>query len=258
MASPLDEKMVAIMQRQLFGEKQIAGRKILIHSKEGLGKSVLACRLGLHNLIITDEDGYTALSNDSVRGLIGHWRAAEFTSWADVRHYLQAVEAKQLYCECGELFDNVILDTATGMIAITIQQIVKAGITTDKGKISSETAGRPDYLVSRERLVPVMSQIALMKNASVTILMHQKAGKTPDETVVPDAHNAAWEVIRKYTSLIAWLTLNAPGHVGERMLQVRPNGNGVAVKTRYDFPDDFVSDDEFVDHIKKWKSQLAD
>lgn len=257
MVTPLSEGMITLMQKQMFGESEVAGRKILIHSKEGLGKTVLACRLGQHNLIITDEDGYTALQNDSVRPIIGHWQAVEFSQWADVRHYLQAVEAQQLRCKCGELIDNVVLDTVTGMVAITIQQIVAANITTDKGKISSETAGRPDYLVSRERLVPVMSQIALMKNASVTMLMHQKAGKTPDEQIAPDAHNAAWEVIRKYTSVIAWLTFNAPGHVGERMLQVRPNGNGVAVKTRYDFPETFVSDDEFVGHVEKWKSQTS-
>lgn len=253
MATPLNDDLIKYMQRQMFGGDEVAGRKILIFSKEGIGKTVLSCRLGKHNLIITDEDGYTALQNDSVRNIIGHWRGIQFQEWRSVKQILQAVEAKQLKCECGEPFDNVILDTMTGMISIVMQQIIRDGIATDKGKVSSETAGRPDYLVSRERLIPVMSQIALMRNASVTMLMHQREGKTMDEKIVPDAHGAAWEVIKKYTSVIAWLTLNAPGNEGKRMLQVRANGNGVSAKTRYDFPSVFVTDDEFVAHVEKWK-----
>lgn len=253
MAVPLDPKLAEYMQRQMFGSGQIAGRKILIFSKEGIGKTVLACRLGKHNLIITDEDGYTALENDDVRDIIGHWRGIPFMDWPTCRQLLQGVEAGQFKCECGEPFDNVIFDTMSGMISIVLQQIIFSGVATDKGKVSAETAGRPDYLVSRERLIPVMSQIALMRNASVTMLMHQREGKTVDEKIVPDAHGAAYEVIKKYTSLLAWLTLNVPGNEGKRMLQVRPNGNGVSAKQRYNFPSDYVTDDEFVEHINRWK-----
>src|SRR3954454_1143090 len=146
---PLDPKLADYLQRQTFGSGEIAGRKILIYSKEGIGKTVLACRLGKHNLVITDEDGYTSLSNSSVSDITGHWRGIEFKDWATVKQLLQAAEAGQLKCNCGEPFDNVVLDTVTGMISIVIQEIIRTGIATDKGKVSSETAGRPDYLVSR-------------------------------------------------------------------------------------------------------------
>src|SRR5690349_13105251 len=98
MTVPLNESTVATFQGQLFGGGAVAGRKILIYSREGIGKTVLACRLGQHNLIITDEDGYTALENDSVRGLIGHWQAIPFKKWVLVAGILQAVEFKQLKC----------------------------------------------------------------------------------------------------------------------------------------------------------------
>lgn len=257
MTVPLNDNIVAQLQGQMFGGGEVAGRKILIYSREGLGKTVLACRLGQHNLIITDEDGYTALENESVRGLIGHWLAIPFKKWVLVSGILQGVEAGQFKCHCGEPFDNVVLDTMSGMISIVLQEIIRDGIATDKGKVSSETAGRPDYLVSRERLIPVMSQIALMRNASVTMLMHQRPGKTPDEKIVPDAHGAAYEVIKKYASVIAWLTLNVKGHEGERMLQVRSSGNGVVAKTRYDFPSAVISDDDFVAHVQQWKKQVS-
>lgn len=257
MAIPLDERMAKAIMSLSFGpgdeEVKIAGRKLLIFGSPKIGKTVLAARLGKCNFFITDEDGYTSLLNASVKDKVGHWRAMPFNDWASVKQVLQAGEAGQLKCQtCGNPFDNYVLDTVSGIVAQVLQEIVQSGTTPTDGKISPEAAGRPDYLVSRERLYPVMRQIAQMRNASVTLLMHtREVGKVKPQ-ILPDVHNAAYEVINKYVSVQAYLSIKD----GQRMLQVRPNGNGIAAGSRYDFPDVFVSDDDFVAHIEQWKKAI--
>lgn len=253
MAEPVADGILNFINQNRIRNGALPARKILIFGAPKLGKTVLAARLGKHNWFVTDEDGYTSLENDSMRAFCGHWDGTLFEKWADVRIILQAAEAGQLKCTCGEPVDNVILDTVSGMINHTVQQIIMSGTTPKTGKVSPEAAGLPDYLVSRERLIPVMSQIASMRKVSVTLTMHaREAGKVKTQ-VVPDAHNSAYEVINKYVSVQAHLTMNEEG---ERMLQVAPTGNGIVAGSRYDFPKPFVTDDEFVAHIENWKGVI--
>lgn len=253
MATPLNQNLVDYINSKRLGEKRkTAGRKIVIYSVPKIGKTVLAARLGKHNMFIVDDgDGYSALMNESVHGMIGHWDVLPFMDWASVKQFLQAGEAGQILCQCGEPIDNWVLDTASGMIMLELQKIIATAGTPMDGKVAPEAPGRPDYMVSRDRLIPVMSQISAMSNASVTLLMHMREVGKVKPQVVPDAHNAAIEVINKYVSVQAYLQMDNDGN---RILQVRPNGNNVVVGTRYDFPKDFVTDDEFVSHIEKWKS----
>lgn len=253
MAQPLDPNLVRYLENQRLGNgRKTAGRKLVIFSVPKIGKTVLAARLGMHNMFIADDgDGYSALMNESVQPLIGHWDVLPFMDWASVKQMLQAGEAGQIRCECGEPIDNWVLDTASGMIMLELQKIIATAGTPLDGKVAPEAPGRPDYMVSRDRLIPVMSQISSMRNASVTLLMHMREQGKVQPQVVPDAHNAAVEVINKYVSVQAYLSMNDKG---QRILQVRANGNRVVVGSRYDFPDDFVSDDEFVKHIEQWKA----
>lgn len=253
MVEPIHDGVLKFINQNRIRNGNLPGRKVLIFGEPKIGKTVLAARLGKHNWFVTDEDGYTALENESMRKLCGHWDGTVFEKWADVRIILQAAEAGQLICECGELVDNVILDTVSGMINHTVQQIIASGTTPRDGKVSPEAAGRPDYLVSRERLIPVMSQIATMRKVSVTLTMHTRETGKVKTQVLPDAHNSAYEVINKYVSVQAHLTMNLEG---ERMLQVAPTGNGVVAGSRYDFPKAFVTDDEFVAHIENWKGVI--
>ncbi len=250
MVTPLDPRLVDYINKQRVGNNVAPGRKILIFSVPKVGKTILAARLGKHNFFITDEDGYTALKNDSVKDLVGHWDAVPFMDWPTTRQVLQAVEAGQILCkDCSEPVDNVILDTMSGMIGISLQGIIQTAGTPKTGKVAPEAPGLPDYFISRERLIPVMSQIALMRNASVTLTMHMREEGKVRPQIQPDAHKSAYEVINKYISLQAYLTVQD----GQRILQVKNNGNNVVVGGRYDFPSEFVTDDEFVAHIEKWK-----
>jgi hypothetical protein len=157
----------------------------------------------------------------------------------------------------GERFDTIVLDTISGMIGDELQEIVKSGAATEKGKVSAEVAGRPDYLVSEGRIRPILTDIANLERCSVVMLSHQRIGDklTPGANTRADAHAAAFKEINKYVSVMAYLKMDGPN---KRVLQVMPNGNGVAVKTRYHFPDVFVSDDEFVKHIEAWKKGKTD
>lgn len=164
---------------------------------------------------------------------------------------LPLIEDGKFTADDGEPFDNVIFDTMSGMVGVEIRNIVSSGVVTSEGKVSKELAGRPDYFLSEQRLADVMKDIAQLKRCSVTMLFHTRIGDklTPADFTRADVHAGAFKVINKYTSVIAYLDIVD----GKRQLQVMPTGNGVSTKTRYRFPSAFVSDDEFVEHIKKWK-----
>ena len=97
-----------------------------------------------------------------------------------------------------------------------------------------------------------MDEVANLTRMTMVLLFHTRIGDklTPADLTRPDVHAAAFRVINKYASVIAYLDIVK----GERRLQVMPNGNGVSAKTRYHFPDVFVSPDEFVAHIRTWQN----
>lgn len=252
MSTPLDPRLIDYINSQRLGKKRaLPSRKLVIFSVPKIGKTVLAARLGQHNMFIADDgDGYSSLTNGKVMPLIGHWDVLPFLDWASVKQMLQAGDAGQILCECGEPIDNWVLDTASGMIMMELQRIIKTAGTPQTGKVAPEAPGLPDYMVSRDRLIPVMSQISSMRNASVTLLMHMREVGKVNPVVVPDAHNAAIEVINKYISLQAYLSMDENG---QRILQVQPNGNRIVVGSRRDFGGDFVTDDDFVKQMSEWK-----
>lgn len=256
MATPNEEKkkvddaLLAWLKHKSFGPGNVVGRKIAIFSQPGFGKTVLATKLGKRNLIITDEDGYVSLYNHPE--LNGTWTGLPFVSWERTRMILPLIEEGKFVHEDGEPFDNIIFDTMSGQVGVEIRSIVDTAVTTQEGKISRELAGRPEYGVSERRLADVMVEIAQLKRCSVTMLFHTRVGDklTPGDITRADVHAAAFKVINKYTSVIAFLDMNEKG---QRRLQVMPTGNGVSTKTRYHFPSAIVSDDEFVQHIQNWK-----
>lgn len=253
MAVPLNPNAIAWINKQRLGEegKKRAGRKIVIYSLPKVGKSVLAARLGQHNMFIYDDDGFTSLMNDDIKPLVGHWDSLPWMDWGTVKQYLQAGEAQQILCQCGEPIDNWIIDTMSGMVMGTLRDIVAHANATQEGKTAPENPNRPEYMISRDRLLPVMQQISQMQKASVTILLHQREHDTKTNPHLGlDVHKAAAEVINKYASVQAYLTIDEKG---QRILQVGATANKIVTGSRYNFPSDFVSDDDFVEHIEKWK-----
>lgn len=253
MASPPPEKktnpqLLDWLKKNSFGPGEVRGRKIAIFSNPGEGKTVLAARLGKRNLFITDEDGYTSLSNHPE--LNDKWRAVNFKSWRFTVEILRAVENGEFVFSDGEPFDHVILDTVTGMTSLELQKIVADGITPDKGRLSAETASQPDYLVSEKRFLPVATFIAQMRSCSVTMLFHLRSGTkdVPGASTRADVHGAVFKLANKYTSVMAHLFIQN----GQRKLRVMPDGR-ISAKTRYHFPSEVVTDDDFVAHIEKWK-----
>lgn len=256
----MDDLMLKWLEKKSVKPGEITAKVILIFSEAGLGKTVLACKLGRRIALITNEmAGSDSLGNhpeikENVR-VIPFTPPQQFIAkgyWDWTRRMIPLIEEGKFRHYDGEPFDTIVLDTVSGMISDELDQIVSSGAATEKGKVSSEVAGRPDYLVSETRIKPVLTDIANLTRCSVVMLSHQRLGDklTPGANTRADAHAAAFKEINKYVSVMAYLKMDGPNR---RVLQVMPNGNGVAVKTRYHFPKEFVTDEEFVTEIEKWK-----
>lgn len=230
--------------------EEIEGRVLAIFSPPGFGKTVLACKLGERSIVITDEmNGITSLVNHPE--LKGKVRAVPFSDHERTALTIEAVEAEEFLHTDGEPYDTIVIDTVSGQVALEVQEIRKSGLTGEKGRLSKESISQPDYGISEKRMLDLMAPIANVTRCTVVLLSHQRIGDklTPGDMTRIDVHAAAFRIINKYASVIAYMTIDK----GKRRLQVMPNGNGVSVKTRYHFPSEYVSDDEFVAHIEEWK-----
>lgn len=230
---------------------EIASKVIAIFSEAGVGKTILACKLGRRVCLITNEmNGSSSLINHPK--IKDNVKVVPFRDWDFTSQIIPLIEDKKFVHDDGEPFDVIAFDTVNGMLMEELGAIVKAEVTPSKGRLSAETASQPDYLVSRDRLIPVMNAISNLTRCTVVLLSHQRLGdkQTPGANTRMESHASAYQLINKYVSVMAYLKMDGPNR---RVLQVMPNGNGVAVKTRYHFPSEFVTDDEFVAHIEKWK-----
>lgn len=233
---------------------EIKSKVILIFSEAGIGKTVLACRMGKRVCLITDEmQGSASLENHPK--ILENVRVVPFVDWNRTQQIIPLIEAGKFRHYDDEPFDLIVLDTVSGMISEEVQSIVNSQITPASGRLTAETPSQPDYLVSEQRIIPMMKTIANLERCTVVLLSHQRLGDklTPGANLRADGHAAAFKVINKYVSVMAYLTAEISGGKVKRKLQVMPTGNGVAVKTRYHFPSEVVSDDDFVAHIEKWK-----
>jgi hypothetical protein len=247
----MDELLLQWLEKKSRRPSEITAKIISIFSDAGLGKTVLACRLGKRVALITNEmQGSSALLNHPE--IEKNVRVIPWMNYDRVRAIIPLIEDKKFRHYDDEPFDVIVLDTISGMISETVQEIVRSGAATEKGKVSAEVAGRPDYLVSEQRIIPLMTDLANVERCMIVLLSHQRLGDklTPGANTRMDAHAAAFKEINKYVSIMAYLKVVGPNR---RELQVMPIGNGVAVKSRYHFPSEFVTDDEFVAHIEKWK-----
>lgn len=246
-----DEAMLKWLEGKSRKPDEIASKVIAIFSEPGLGKTILACKLGRRVCLITNEmNGSSSLANHPE--LKDNVRVVPFRDWDFTAQIIPLIEDKKFVHYDGEPFDVIAFDTINGMLMEELAAIVKAEITPASGRLTAETAARPDYLVSRDRLVPVMSAISNLDRCTVVLLSHLRLGDklTPGASTRMEGHASAFQLINKYVSVMAYLKMDAQGN---RELQVMPTGNGVAAKTRYHFPSVVVSDSDFVAHIEKWK-----
>ena len=246
-----EEMLLKWLEKKSRTPDEIVAKVIAIFSEAGVGKTVLACKLGRRVCLITNEmNGSSSLANHP--DIKGNVTVVPFRDWDFTTQIIPLIEDGKFCHTDGQPFDLIALDTVGGMLTEEIQAIVKSGVTPEKGRLSAETPSQPDYLVSEQRIIPLMSAISNLTRCTVVLLSHQRLGDklTPGANTRMDGHAAAFKVINKYVSVMAYLKMDGPK---KRVLQVMPNGNGVAVKTRYHFPSEFVTDDEFVARIEKWK-----
>lgn len=248
-----DEALLGWLEKKAQAPEDIASRVIAIFSEPGAGKTVLTCKLGKRVCLITNEiQGSASLANHpEIKGRV---KVIPFRSWDFTAQIIPLIEDGKFRHDDGEPFDVIGIDTVSGMLMEELGAIVSEGITPKAGRLTNETASQPDYLVSRDRLIPLMKAISNLTRCTVVLTSHVRLGDklTPGASTRMEGHASAFQLINKYVSVMAYLRVNKEG---ERELQVMPTGNGLSVKTRYHFPSVVVSDDDFVAHIEKWKEQ---
>lgn len=245
-----DELLLKWLEKKSRKPDEIASKVIAIFSEAGIGKTVLSCKLGRRICLITNEmNGSSSLANHpEIRDNV---KVVPFRDWNFTAQIVPLIENEKFVHDDGEPFDVIVFDTIGGMVSEEVQSIVREGITPEKGRLSAETPSQPDYLVSEQRILPFLKAISNLTRCTVVLLSHQRLGDklTPGANTRMDAHAAVFKQVNKYVSVMAYLRIEN----GQRVLQVMPNGNGVAVKTRYHFPSEVVTDRDFVAHIEEWK-----
>lgn len=251
---PTDSEILTWLKSKAKSPEEIESRVLGIFSPPGFGKTVLASMIGEPTLIITDEmAGITSLTNHPE--LNGKVKAVPFRRHEITQSIIRLAENEQFVHDDGRPFDVCVLDTVSGQVAKEVQAIQQSGLTGPKGRLSPESKSQPDYGISEDRVTKLMDEISNLTRMTVVLLFHTRIGDklTPGDLTRPDVHAAAFRVVNKYASVIAYLDFNPKTQ--KRQLQVMPNGNGVSCKTRYRFPSEFVTPDEFVAHIRKWKEK---
>lgn len=245
-----DEAILKWLEEKATTPEEIESRVLGIFSPPGFGKTVLSCMFGSPTLLITDEmQGATSIKNHPE--LKGDVKVVPFSKHATTKRIIKVAESGEFVHDDGRPFEVCVLDTISGQVAKEVSNIGKSGLTGPKGRLSAESKSQPDYGISEDRVMDLMDEVANLSRMTLVLLAHQRIGDklTPGDLTRLDMHAAAFKVINKYASVIAYLNIKN----GKRELQVMPNGNGVSVKSRYRFPGEFVTPDEFVAHIKKWK-----
>ena len=239
---------------RMYGANDIKGRVIAIYGDEGIGKSVLAARLGESNLLISDDNGILSLLN--------HPELDEKSIAVSFEGYNACLELLSL-CEDGKLIhpkteqpvDNLIFDTISGMCSTEIRRSIEDGdIPTEKGILSRNIPTQPHYLLSEQNFAPLMKEIGKVRNFSVTLLSHLRTGTkdVPGAVTRADLHGAAYKQMAKYCSVVGYMHSAA----GERQVRVMPGGM-IGAKSRLNFGKSVVTDSEFVAQIDKWRNNGA-
>lgn len=247
-ANPLDYYM-----SKTYSSSDIKGRMIAIYGNEGVGKTVLAAKLGESNLFISDDNGILSLQNHPELDAISI--AIPFEGYEAAIEVLDYVEAGEfIHPKTGLPVDNVILDTVSGMCSDELRDsIEKKAIKAEGGKLADNIPTRPHYLLNEQNFGPLMKKCGRMRNASVTLLSHLRQGTkdVPGASTRADLHGAAYKLMAKYSSIVAYVEMGSNGP-NDRLVQVMPE-RMVGAKTRLNFGKAKMSDTEFVAKVNEWK-----
>lgn len=237
---------------KLYSADDIKGRVIAVYSNEGVGKTVIAAKLGTSNLFITDDNGILSLKNHPELDAISF--AIPFEGYQEALDVLGYVDSGEfINPKTDTPFDNVIFDTVSGMCSTEIRASIEGGaIKAEGGKLADNIPTRPHYLLNEQNFGPLMKRCAQMMNASVTLLCHLRTGATdiPGASTRAELHGAAYKLMAKYSSIVAMMSPGDSG--GPRTLRVMPN-KMVGAKTRLNFGKDVLTDEEFVSAVEQWK-----
>lgn len=243
---------------RMFGAGDIKGRVVGIYGNEGVGKSVLAAKLGSSNLFITDDNGILSLENHPELDAIS--MAVPFEGYNVAIELLDlAEEGKLINPKTGTPFDNVAFDTLSGMCSTEIRRSIDDGDIKKKedgsGRLADNIPTQGHYLLNEQNLAPLMKRIGSMRNVSVTLLSHLRTGTkdVPGASTRADLHGAAYKLMAKYCSVVGFMQ-SPPENSNKRTIRVMPT-RMEAAKTRLNFGKPEVTDVEFVESILRWKNK---
>lgn len=250
---PITEGSLELIMKKAFVASDIKARLTVIYGNEGVGKSVLAAKLGKCNCFVSDDNGILSLANHPELDRVSF--ALPFEGYATTTLLLRAAENGQLkHPHTGEVVDHFILDTVSGMCSAELRRSIEDGdVPTEKGKLADNIPTRPHYLLNEQNFGPLMRNAAAMQKCSVTMLSHLRTGTqdVPGASTRGDLHGAAYKMMAKYASVVGYLKppLNPTSN---RRIQVMPDSM-VGAKTRLNFGKAELTDEEFVAKMLNWK-----
>lgn len=212
-----------------------------LYGPEGVGKTILASRLGDNNLIVATERSNVSLSNfPELRGKTRILKLKTFDRFTAL--------LRQLYN--GEVeADHVIVDTFPALVDLKLgEQLQKVQFNRKHPDVNS----LEDFQLLKEHFKTPLRQVAKL-DISFTFISHdrvpdEKSYEKGDKLIRPNVPFAVHRLLNGYTNITAYMHRGKDG----RALLLESSRTHVA-KTHIDMGSAVVSDDKFVEVIRNWK-----
>ena len=243
---------------------------MLLYGTWGVGKTILACRVGLNPLLLATEP-----SDDSLRDWPELSARVSVVEYGGVNHLKLIGEAFKdgLYTN-----DTLIVDTASELIEEQLDAL-KAGWNPPKAgtrpKFESkvggsanniELVGTDDYRAVRDGLRPVIKDLCMLP-INLIFTAHERQATWADEAKYakdgtelpptrPDLPSQTLSMIAKRVSVVGRMTRQGDN----RIVSFRTdNRSKEEVKSRIkDLDGKRLSDIEFLETVSKWREEESD
>lgn len=214
---------------------------INLYGAEGVGKTILASRLGDNNLIVATERTNVSLSN--FPELKKKTRILKLKTFDRFTKLLQQLHNGEVVA------DHVIVDTFPALVDIKLyEQLKKVQFNRKHPDVNS----LEDYQLLKEHFKGPLRQIARL-DISFTFISHDRVPddasyEKGDKLIRPNVPFAVHRLLNGYTNLTAYMYRGKEG----RTLLTESSRTHVA-KSHIPMRSATVSDEEFIKTVRNWK-----